>query len=337
MCIRDRLQRAGRVEVPTPDQRVIDRIEADLRVQHVDGSHRRRTFAGWPRRAILGVVASALVVAGGFGVTRVLADRSEQVPLEVAGEPTQSDTGVGDASGPVDESPASTVFESPTATPTPTPDAAVTGTQSVEPEAPVPLPSVTPSPTTDASVVAEPTASATEPRPSATTVPAPPDPAGQTATPQPVTPAPSVAPTSVAQSDPTPVPVTPVPIPAVVATSTPVPTATPTPTPPPTPTPTATPLPPIEASCGARIGREAVGVVCEWVPIEADVDAYRVLRIRNGAARQRVGELATDESMWIDRNVRRGYTLVYAIAALSDGEIITESTPIVITISNESG
>lgn len=301
------LMNAANVSVPDIDPVFVDRLDADLRVQH---SRRNQAGARVPllRRASIGLVAAAVVLAGVLGLSQLRADDAA-VPLEVTGEPGDPapDPGVGPAAGPVFEptaTPTATPTASPTASPTAvSPPAAPTA---VEPRPATPtqtVPVAPPAVTPEAPLTPEPTAI---PEPTATLEP--------TAIPEPT-----------ATLEPTPEPAA---TPAPAATPEPVPTPDPTSTPEPTATPTATPEPAeIEATCRQRTVGDVLGVTCTWqAPVSTELDSYRVFRTRNGAARELLTVTRPADLMAVDRDVAAGDTIIYVVQAVR-GDMVVASSP----------
>lgn len=332
---RERLERVGRAEVPSVDAAYADRLEAQLRVDHAGlaSAGSRRWGISVPQ-VLAGLAVVLIAVVGVVGLTARStqdqgtsldvftqpdsADGSDNAPPDIAGPDTDQsdgdDPGAGAAAPEPTATPDSAAVEPEAVEPAPvTPPAAPTPVPTVEAPSsetePVPTvaPAATPVPTAPPQPEPTPTAAAT-PSPTATTQP--------TATPTPPAPTPT----------PTPTPTTEV----VEATPVPLPTSTPT------PSPTSTPVAaPIVARCEARIAGDAIGVVCSWDPVEGiDLTGYRVMRTRNGEAREVVANVAPQETMTVDRRVRAGDTITYRVLAIAGDVVRSESQPIVVNVAN---
>lgn len=295
----DRLEALSGQSVPAPDERFLDRLESDLRIEHARITPGRRRAPAW-RLGWVFALAAIVIVGGIVGFDRLSAD-DPGVPLEVTDEGTADDEATDDGSDPQDADPVADV------TPTPTP-------QDTEPADDLVV-TAPDEPTPEPTEIERPTLTPTAPpdvRPTPTPVRTPTD----------VRPTPQPTPTVTRPADqPTPVPALP----------TAVPTLAPAPTPTPTPTPTATVRPepaPLSLTCTVRTAGDAIGVVCEWDPLLlVDFDRYQLFRSRNGGVTGVIASRPAGGSLvYIDREMGPGDSATYLLRA-SKGDTVVAASP----------
>ena len=337
----DRLDQLGRSSVPPVAPAFAQRLEADLRTQHAtrDAGPRRRWALARPQ-LVVGALALVVALIGVVGLTARSAQQ-EGVSVDVLGQPEDGASSI----SPVFE-PTAAAVASPTATPAastpvnPSLEAVVSPVPTLaRPASPTPVvearATVIPTPSLAPATPgpgAAPTASpAPSPLPAPSPPPAPSPTVGTVATTLPV---PTLAPPDLAPptqapptlAPPTQAPPSPTPTAVVEATAVPLPTETPAPTSTPT-------VAPIRATCAPRVTVDAIGVVCEWQPIDSvDLSGYRVMRVRNGQARELVAEVAANETIAIDRAVQAGDTIVYRVLGVVGDAVRSESEPITVMV-----
>lgn len=159
-------------------------------------------------------------------------------------------------------------------------------------------------------------------------------------------PIPLPKPVPVPDPEPKPIPVPePKPVPRPEPTPEPRPVPKPEPTPIPWPEPKPVPQPEMKLACRVmdesamsttNVIRPTPAVACRWSELtDRKVAGYRLWRAESNTGRKVVFETRTDTS-WIDGDVARGHTYVYAVQAIGpDGGVITSSEPVKVSVPGD--